>query len=104
MSGIQEILVIVLIVLGILFIPRITGRSDAPRPAAVPRRRWLTGPTRLAIVVTILWPLGSALFFQPWQNRSPDFYLYGLGPVIVGWCIYWVTAGFVNKKRKRGMP
>jgi hypothetical protein len=104
MSGIQEILVIVLIILGILFIPRITGKSATPQPSSFSKRLRLSGLTRLAIVDSILWPLGFAVYYRLWQGHSTAFYVYGLGPVISGWSLYWVMAGFIKKNGKRGIP
>ena len=95
-SGIQEILVLVAIILGILFLPRILNRNPekkAPlRPAVV-----LTGKTRLAIAASILWPAAVAAFMQPWKNDLFPFLYIGLGPVILGWIIFWVYTGSIRK-------
>ena len=95
-SGIQEILVLVAIILGILFLPRILNRNPekkaAPRPAEV-----LTGKTRLAIAASILWPAAMAAFMQPWKDDFFPFLYIGLGPVAVIWIIYWVFTGFRRK-------
>jgi hypothetical protein len=96
-SGIQEILVLVAIILGILFLPRILNRGQEkktvfPKPAVV-----LSGKIRLAIAASILWPAAMAAFMQPWEN---DLFLYlyiGLGPVVLGWILFWVYAGFIRK-------
>ncbi|RTZ99370.1 MAG: hypothetical protein DSY89_08535 [Deltaproteobacteria bacterium] len=103
MSGIQEILIIVLIILGILFIPRMTGSPAAVQQKATFPRRRLSGFIRLVIVVSVLWPLGFAVYYRLWQGHSTAFYVYGLGPVIVGWSLYWVMAGFIKKNGKRGI-
>ena len=96
LSGIQEILVIVVILLVILFIPRMI--SPRPRPGLKPlgpmhKIRNLGARWRLAIVASILWFLGAAVYFRPWQGTLELFVLLGVGPVIVGWCITWVVAG-----------
>lgn len=101
MSGITEILIIVLIILGILFVPRMVGRPASTQLASFPKRFRLSGLIRLVIVISILWPLGFAVYYRLWQGHSTAFYVYGLGPVIGGWCLYWVMAGF-TKKGKRG--
>ena len=95
-SGIQEILVLVAIILGILFLPRILNRNREKkatlRPAVV-----LTGKTRLAIAASILWPAAMAAFMQPWKNDLFPFLYIGLGPVILGWIIFWVYTGSIRK-------
>lgn len=100
MSGIQEILIIVLIVLGILFIPRIIGRP-ATRPRVItPNRLRLSGLMRLAIAISGLWLLGAVIYHRPWEDITMPFYIYGLGPVIVCWALFWVWDGLIyNKKR-----
>lgn len=97
-SGIQEILVLVAIILGILFLPRILNRGQgqkkpvAPKPAAV-----LSGKMRLAIAASILWPAVVAAFMQPWKEDSVPFLYIGLGPAVVFWIVYWVFTGFRRK-------
>ena len=94
MSGVQEILIVVLIVLGILFIPRMTGRRATPHQIPVLKRIRISAPMRLAIAVSVLWPLGAVVYYRPWEDAATSFYAFGLGPVIIGWCLYWVLAGF----------
>ena len=96
-SGIQEILVLVVIILGILFLPRILNRgqeisSAVPRPAIV-----ISGKMRLAIAASVLWPAVMAVFMQPWQKDLFHYVLIGIGPVALVWIIYWVLTGFWKK-------
>ena len=96
-SGIQEILVLVIIVLGILFLPRILnrGRENAPvirKPPLV-----LSGKMRLAITASVLWPGVIAALMQPWKNDLYDYLYLGFGPVAGLWLIYWVLVGFRKK-------
>ena len=97
-SGIQEILVLVAIILGILFLPRILNRGQgekkavAPKPAAV-----LSGKMRLAIAASILWPAVVAAFMQPWKEDFVSFLYIALGPALLGWIIFWVYTGFLKK-------
>ena len=96
-SGIQEILVLVAIILGILFLPRILNRSQgnravAPQPAVV-----LSGKMRLAIAASILWPAAMAAFMQPWKDDFFTFLYIGLGPVVLSWIVFWVYTGFIRK-------
>ena len=98
-SGIQEIIVIVLIVLGLILVPRMMAPRPAPRQPRVCRPRLpITWTVRLAIVVSILWPLAWALYFKPWQQDAIRFALIGIGPVAIGWSLRWVING-INKRR-----
>ena len=96
-SGIQEILVLVIIILGILFLPRILNRGGEKPSAAAKPTVVLTGRMRLAIAASVLWPALIAAFMQPWK-QEPFPYLYlGLGPVAMVWILYWVLTGFRRK-------
>ena len=102
MSGVQEILIVILIVLGIFFVPRIIGRHATNHQMPVARRIRVSGPMRLAIVMSIMWLLGAVIHYRPWEETTTPFYAYGLGPILIGWCMYWVMAGFKRKNvRKR---
>jgi hypothetical protein len=101
LSGVQEILVILLIVLAIFFIPRLGGRKAPDRhrpPDAARRLRTLPVHFRLAIVVSVLWPAAAAAYFQPWHRDPIPFFYIGLGPVALVWAIGWVVAGLKNKQ------
>ena len=96
-SGIQEILVLVIIVLGILILPRIINRGQASpmvkaKPAVV-----LTGRMRLALAASVIWPALVAAFMQPWKQDLVTYLYLGIGPVSAIWILYWVYIGF--KKR-----
>ncbi len=73
-SGIQEILLILLIVLAIVFLPRITGRRQTPvdngRGRHGPYLK-LSGPLRLAILGSIAWLFLTAVYFEPWHRALP---------------------------------
>ena len=97
-SGIQEILVLVAIILGILFLPRILSRGQEEKKAFAPKSAAaLSGKMRLAIAVSVLWPAVVAAFMQPWKNEIVSFLYIGLGPVGVCWIVYWVFTGFRRK-------
>jgi hypothetical protein len=92
MPGIQEILVLVAIVVAVVCIPRMTRRQrDVPSGRTVPT---LSGKIRLAIAASILWPALLAAFTKPWQKDLEAFLYIGFGPVVLGWLVYWVAAGF----------
>ncbi len=96
-SGIQEILVLVVIILGILLLPRILNkgpetRQIAPRPAIK-----ISGKMRLAIAASVLWPAAIAAFLEPWKQDLLRYLYIGLGPVALIWIIFWVFTGFRKK-------
>lgn len=102
LSGIQEILVIVVILLAILFIPRMMSpqRRPEPKPFQPMRKlRNLSVRWRLAIVVSFLWMIGAAVYFRPWKGAADIFLYFGIGPVLIGWCVTWVVAGFGPGKK-----
>ena len=93
-SGIQEILVLVIIILGILILPRIFSRGQDTRAAVIRPALVVSGKMRLAIAATVLWPAAMAAFMQPWENDLFRFLYLGVGPVALIWMIYWVATGF----------
>jgi hypothetical protein len=98
-TGIQEILVLVAIIAGILFLPRILNRGQAKEPAEAEPQFVLTGKMRLALGASIVWPAAVAAYMQPWKN---DLYMYlyiGAGPVVLAWIIFWIFTGFRNRER-----
>ncbi|HID28519.1 MAG TPA: hypothetical protein EYP19_00775 [Desulfobacterales bacterium] len=96
MFGVQEILIIVGIVLGVLLIPRIlAGRQ--PQRAAEPKIR-LSGKTRMAITASAIFPALTAAYFQPWHKDQVMFFYIGVGPVVLAWLLYWVFVGFKKKE------
>jgi hypothetical protein len=96
-SGIQEILVLVVIILGILFLPRILNRGQEKRPAVPRPIIVISGKMRLAIAVSFLWPAVMAAFMQPWGKDLSRYLYLGVGPVALVWVIYWVLTGFRKK-------
>jgi hypothetical protein len=96
-SGIQEILLLVIIILGILFLPRVFNRGTetrqaAPRPAIV-----ISGKMRLAVAASVIWAAVMAAFLQPWEQDLSRYLYLGVGPVALIWIIYWVLTGFRKK-------
>lgn len=93
-SGIQEILVLVIIILGILFLPRILNRNQEPRAVTAKPTISLSGRKRLALAASLLWPVLIAALMQPWQQDVISFLYIGPGPVLFLWILYWVITGF----------
>jgi hypothetical protein len=98
-SGIQEILIILLIISGIFLLPRMMNPRQVPQKVVLRRAPLMLSWTlRLAIILTILWPVAWALYFKPWQQDLVPFATVGLGPVLIGWGLKWVLAGMKNKR------
>ncbi len=93
-SGIQEILVLVIIILGILFLPRILNRGQEKRPAVPRPAIVISGKMRLVIAASVLWPAVMAVFMQPWEKELFRYLYLGVGPVALIWTLYWVVTGF----------
>lgn len=91
MSGFHEILLVAVILLAILFVPRMMPRRIENKPKQQPLV--LSRKMRLAIVASFLFPVAVAGFFQPWQEDLIPFVYVGLGPVVLGWLVYWIKTG-----------
>jgi len=99
-SGIQEILVILLVILAIFFIPRMLPRKQLLAPAATGPRRLvakLSGRMRLAIVVSVIWLLIAVAYFEPWHRAINPFLYFGVCPVAIAWGVIWIFTGFRKK-------
>ncbi len=98
-SGMQEILLIVVIVLGIFLLPRMMKPLPPPQKVMLGRPILrFSWALRLAIILSLLWSVAWALYFKPWQQDAIAFITLGIGPVAVGWGLKWVLAGMKNKR------
>ena len=95
MFGLNEILIIIVIILGLLFVPRMMARRQPQQPA-VPKTV-ISGKIRIALVASFIYLALAAIFFQPWHQNQIAFLYLGIGPVVLAWLGYWVYLGF-NKK------
>ena len=100
MSGFSEILLILIIVIVLFFLPRMVSRPAVPvrRPVRQPLMKKITGRWRLAILVSVVWLAATALWLQPWTGTPTQFVVVGAAPVIVGWGLVWVMAGFRKRR------
>ena len=97
MSGVNEILIIAAIVAGIFFVPRM---MPAKRQMQVSKKAvTLSGRMRLAIAISIIYPLAAAAYFQPWKKDIMLFLYMGIGPVVFYWLMKWVFAGIKERRR-----
>ncbi len=95
MPGIQEILILIIIVVAIVLVPRMIGRRQETVP--VKPAVALSGRMRLAIAASLLWPAIMAVVFKPWRQDPVIFFYVGLGPVALAWIVFWVMVGFRRK-------
>jgi hypothetical protein len=101
-SGIQEIILILLIILGLFFIPRMMRKNEevgAYQKQAPDKGFRFSGRMRLAIVGSALWVAVSVAVFQPWQKDWMLFMYIGIGPVVLAWSLKWVISGFGQKNQ-----
>lgn len=97
MSGINEILLIGVIILAILFLSRLKKRKH-PIPLSKPRII-ISGKTRLGVAASVFWPVLMSAVLQPWKKDLIWFLYVGICPVLIGWVLYWVWRGFWKHHR-----
>nr|WP_320192523.1 hypothetical protein [uncultured Desulfobacter sp.] len=91
MTGISEILVLVLLILCILIVPRMI----APKPSGKRKKTKssagiFTMKMRIAIVLSAAVLIISALWAKPWQGQILIFIVSGALPVALGWSLIWI--------------
>ncbi len=91
MTGISEILVLILLILCILIIPRmITPNPPGKMKKARQSSRVSTMKMRSAIVLSAAVIIISALWTKPWQGHISMFIVTGILPVASGWSLIWI--------------
>jgi hypothetical protein len=100
-SGINEIALIAVIAFAIFFIPRMRANKRQNITFVQPAKKSLavSGRLRLAIFLSILWIIAAAFFFEPWNKNIVTFCYIGAGPVLLGWGLSWVAAGYKKYRR-----
>jgi hypothetical protein len=92
-SGLQEILVIILLLVLIIFLPKRMGKGGRDRrPGKIMKA--LSGKVRLGVMASAVWLLLWTVYFRPWSGDLLGFALVGLSPVALGWGVLWVIDGF----------
>ena len=94
MSGIQEILVLVLIVIVLFFLPRMVSRPAPQNPRPPVQIKQMPGKWRLALFVSAVWLIIAALWLKPWGGNLILFAGAGVFPVLVFWGVVWVVTGY----------
>lgn len=93
MTGVSEILVLVLLISCVLILPRFFKGESTHKKFSLKKVGKLSAKTRFAIVLSIVYPIAMALYLKPW-NENIIFYLaFGILPVILYWSFVWILAG-----------
>ncbi len=95
MTGISEILVLILLISGILILPRMFK----PAPKAKKKKAKpisLTIKLRAGIVISLLFPLLTALMIKPWQGELIIYISIGILPVLMVWAVIWILSAKRN--------
>jgi hypothetical protein len=97
LSGLQEILVLVIIVIVLFFLPRMVSRpAQVPRPPVQIKK--IPGKWRLAVFVSLVWLVVTALWLEPWQGHPVMFAGVGALPVALFWGGVWVAHGYSRRR------
>jgi predicted Na+-dependent transporter len=98
LAGIQEILTLLLIIIAIIFVPRI---MPGGKRGAQTKRKALhfSGRIRIGITLSVMIPLAAALLLKPWHHNLIGFVSVGIAPVAAGWAIFWIVSGFKKPNR-----
>ena len=95
MTGISEVLVLILLIACILILPRMLKGVPAKKVSISPIKiKHLTPIKRLGIFISILYPIVVGLILTPWaNNKYIAFVTYGILPVVIAWGLIWILAG-----------
>jgi len=89
LTGVSEILVLILLISGILILPRMF--KPAPKQVKS-KKKTLSKAKRAGIVVSILIPIIAAVVLKPWSGDLVLFVSIGILPVALGWSLVWIMA------------
>ena len=99
MPGFTESLVIIAIILAIIVLPKRFAKKQEPVQRRKKRSPKLTGWTRMAILLSMLWLSFLAFYLKPWNSDWLMFIYIGIGPVALYWGLFWTWLGFKKKKQ-----
>ena len=91
MTGVSEILVLILLISGILILPRMF--KPAPKTLVNRKAFVLSSKMRMGIVLSILVPMILALVLKPWKSHLILYIFIGIVPVALAWAFVWIQAG-----------
>jgi len=93
LTGISEILVLVLLITCILILPRLFKGEPVKKASSSKKLKKLKTKTRFIIILTIAYPLAMALYLRPWHKNLIFYISYGILPVFLLWAVAWILAG-----------
>jgi len=93
LTGISEILVLVLLIACILILPRMFKGEPAQKTSAAKKLKKLPIKIRFAIVLSLVYPLAMALYLKPWKDNLIFYLSFAILPVFLVWAIAWILAG-----------
>ncbi|MBT3177985.1 MAG: hypothetical protein HOG03_14720 [Desulfobacula sp.] len=93
MTGISEILVLVLLIACILILPRLFKGESAKKISPGIKLRKLSTKKRFCIVLTLIYPIATGLYLKPWNENLISYISFGIIPVCLAWAVFWIFAG-----------
>jgi hypothetical protein len=97
-TGISEILVLVLLIACILILPRLFKGESDKKASSAKKIKTLSAKSRFSIVLTLTYPLLMALYLKPWEDNLIIYLSFGVAPLFIAWAIVWIAAGIKNKR------
>jgi hypothetical protein len=91
LTGISEILVLVLLITCILILPRMF-KAPAELKISPKLIKKLSLKNRLAVVLTLVYPLAMALYLKPWNENLIAYISYAIVPVLLFYATIWILA------------
>lgn len=101
MTGVSEILVLVLLITGILILPRFFKGEPDKKTSSAKMLKKLPAKIRLNIVLSLIYPIAMALYLKPWNGNLISYISYGIVPVILVWAVVWIIAGRKTPPKKK---
>ena len=93
MAGINEILVLILLIASVLVLSRFFKGAPVKKQSAAKKNKNLPVKKRLRIVLTLTYPIAASLYLKPWENNLLVYLIYGIAPVLLFWAVVWIVAG-----------
>ncbi len=94
MTGVNEILVLILLIVAILILPRMFRSGSVKNEASAKNLFHLKPLARAGIVLSLLYPVFFALYLKPWEGgQMISFFSIGILPVILAWSVVWIVTG-----------
>ncbi|WP_457552455.1 hypothetical protein [Desulfobacula sp.] len=93
MTGISEILVLVLLITCILILPRFFKGEPAKKKSSLKKLGRISAKIRFSLVLSFIYPLAMALYLKPWKENFITYISCGVIPVFLVWATAWILAG-----------